>query len=181
MVRLSRLRFGRHPGQSLSDFFTAASIRLLAWLPMVLSGRPYFFGIEQWPNFLAAFSRQRKKRGIWIKHRKCNKIDICLVAVNCGQTERWSLRIYLEQVKHAQGVVDKLIVVPPMKDRAAWHKFCVGKQDAEENAGAYYDDDDDEDVRENDDNANDDPEMEGDESPWLCDCTARHPRFISPD
>ena len=54
------------------------------------------------------------------------------------------LRLYVEQVKEASGgVVEKTIAVPPMKDRAGWHEFCVGKQDSEGNAGDYFQDDSD--------------------------------------
>ncbi|KAL7569164.1 hypothetical protein ACA910_016990 [Epithemia clementina (nom. ined.)] len=64
------------------------------------------------------------------------------------------LRLYLEQVKEANGggAFEKKIALPPMKDRAAWHLFCVGKLDAEGNAGDYYDDDED-DMPDTSDNA----------------------------
>lgn len=34
-------------------------------------------------------------------------------------------------------------VLPPRKDRAAWHVFCVGEAEAQGNVGNYFDDDDD--------------------------------------
>jgi len=37
------------------------------------------------------------------------------------------------------------VPVPPMKDRPAWHIFCVGPDDARGNEGSYFDDDADHD------------------------------------
>ena len=81
------------------------------------------------------------------------------------------LRLYLEQIKDAQGgVVEKKIVLPPMKDRAGWHVFCVGKQDAEGNAGAYFGDDDDDEndtaLKRTEDGETDDEEKESAVPAW---------------
>lgn len=43
--------------------------------------------------------------------------------------------------------------LPAMNDRAGWHIFCVGVDEARGNAGAYFDDDDDDDEEEGDDQA----------------------------
>ena len=60
------------------------------------------------------------------------------------------LRSYLEtertkQQRKQQGAVRK-IAVPRMKDRAAWHIFCLGKEEAYGNVGGYYEEDDDDDA-----------------------------------
>mmetsp|Transcript_37607 Transcript_37607/g.80229 ORF Transcript_37607/g.80229 Transcript_37607/m.80229 type:complete len:555 (-) Transcript_37607:285-1949(-) len=36
---------------------------------------------------------------------------------------------------------DRNVAVPRMKDRAAWHVFCLGKEEAYGNAGGYYEED----------------------------------------
>ena len=54
-----------------------------------------------------------------------------------------SLRLYLEKCQR-EGVGGKLTErtpVPSMKDRAGWHVFCVGQDEARGNVGSYFDDD----------------------------------------
>jgi survival of motor neuron protein-interacting protein 1 len=55
------------------------------------------------------------------------------------------LRSYLEQCALYQvgGKQTNRIPVPRMKDRAAWHMFCVGVEDAKGNPGGYFHDDED--------------------------------------
>ena len=55
------------------------------------------------------------------------------------------LQTYLS-ICHENGVgSERKIAVPPLKDATGWHLFCVGKDDAEGNAGGYFQDDDDDD------------------------------------
>mmetsp|Transcript_9719 Transcript_9719/g.21916 ORF Transcript_9719/g.21916 Transcript_9719/m.21916 type:complete len:551 (+) Transcript_9719:168-1820(+) len=58
------------------------------------------------------------------------------------------LRSHLEQ-EHAKlrptsrsptSLVNRKIAVPRMKDRAAWHVFCLGREEAYGNIGGYYED-----------------------------------------
>eukprot|EP00980_Cylindrotheca_fusiformis_P002816 scaffold672_cov126-Cylindrotheca_fusiformis.AAC.17 len=54
-----------------------------------------------------------------------------------------TLRNYLEACK-AKGIGGKKtdrIAFPPMKERAAWHLFCVGKDEATGNVNSYFGDD----------------------------------------
>jgi len=56
------------------------------------------------------------------------------------------LRLYLERCRE-QGVGGKLterVAFPPMKDRAGWHLFCVGSEEADGNMKSYFGDDYDE-------------------------------------
>lgn len=56
------------------------------------------------------------------------------------------LRMYLERT-HAERKrrpADRKVAVPRMKDRAAWHVFCLGKEEAYGNAGGYYEEDSEE-------------------------------------
>lgn len=53
------------------------------------------------------------------------------------------LRQYLEQLD----ATERVVPLPPMKDRAGWHLFCVGKQEAEGNTGSYFDDYDDDEAK----------------------------------
>eukprot|EP00586_Coscinodiscus_wailesii_P023485 CAMPEP_0172520214 /NCGR_PEP_ID=MMETSP1066-20121228/291874_1 /TAXON_ID=671091 /ORGANISM="Coscinodiscus wailesii, Strain CCMP2513" /LENGTH=354 /DNA_ID=CAMNT_0013302935 /DNA_START=74 /DNA_END=1139 /DNA_ORIENTATION=- len=60
-----------------------------------------------------------------------------------------NLRLYLEKC-HGAGVGRSReeggrVPVPPMKDAASWHEYCLGKSEAEGNTGGYFDDDDDDD------------------------------------
>jgi len=62
------------------------------------------------------------------------------------------LRSYLETERTKQqsqrqreGAAVRKIAVPRMKDRAAWHIFCLGKEEAYGNVGGYYEEEDDED------------------------------------
>jgi survival of motor neuron protein-interacting protein 1 len=41
--------------------------------------------------------------------------------------------------------------LPPLKDRASWHVYCVGKAEARGNVGNYFDDGDDDDEENDDD------------------------------
>jgi gem associated protein 2 len=53
------------------------------------------------------------------------------------------LRIYLESCRE-NGVGGKLterVAFPPMKDRAGWHLFCVGEEEATGNTDSYFGDD----------------------------------------
>jgi gem associated protein 2 len=53
------------------------------------------------------------------------------------------LRLYLERCRE-QGVGGKLtdrVAFPPMKDRAGWHIFCVGSEEAAGNMNSYFGDD----------------------------------------
>lgn len=53
------------------------------------------------------------------------------------------LRDYLADCRE-QGIGGKMtdrIPFPPMKDRAGWHQFCVGTDEASGNAGSYFGDD----------------------------------------
>ena len=53
------------------------------------------------------------------------------------------LRLYLERCRE-QGVGGKLterVAFPPMKDRAGWHLFCVGPEEADGNMKSYFGDD----------------------------------------
>jgi len=63
------------------------------------------------------------------------------------------LRLYLEQTTPATPV-ERTIALPPLKDRAGWHVFCVGKQEAEGNTGSYFGDDDDDDSGDRNGNGN---------------------------
>jgi survival of motor neuron protein-interacting protein 1 len=54
------------------------------------------------------------------------------------------LRSYLDRC-HKEGVGGKgteRMVVPPLRDRSGWHVFCVGEDEAQGNAGSYFDEDD---------------------------------------
>jgi len=60
------------------------------------------------------------------------------------------LRSYLEsertkQQRKQRGATIRKIAVPRMKDRASWHIFCLGKEEAYGNVGGYYEEEDDED------------------------------------
>jgi len=61
------------------------------------------------------------------------------------------LRSYLETQRTKQqsqqrgATSNRKIAVPRMKDRAAWHIFCLGKEEAYGNVGGYYEDDEEED------------------------------------
>ena len=77
-----------------------------------------------------------------------------------------ALRSQLEQSQSRMTIQQRNVAVPPMKDRAAWHVFCLGKEEADGNIGGYfqYNDDDDEEEEdlfldevkvERDDDAND--------------------------
>lgn len=55
-----------------------------------------------------------------------------------------NLRDYLNQCQR-EGVGGKAsdrVKVPPMKDRLGWHEFCVGRDEAQGNAGSYFGDND---------------------------------------
>jgi len=61
------------------------------------------------------------------------------------------LRSYLEtertkQQSQQRGATIRKIAVPRMKDRAAWHIFCLGKEEAYGNVGGYYEEEDEDDV-----------------------------------
>lgn len=59
------------------------------------------------------------------------------------------LRSHIEQVQsrmiEQHGKHQRNIAVPRMKDRAAWHVFCLGKEEAYGNAGGYFEESDIED------------------------------------
>ncbi len=65
------------------------------------------------------------------------------------------LRTYLEQEDAKQKqqqqhpTQNRKVAVPRMKDRAAWHVFCLGKEEAYGNAGGYYEDSGEEEQSEN--------------------------------
>jgi survival of motor neuron protein-interacting protein 1 len=74
------------------------------------------------------------------------------------------LRDYLEDCR-LRGIGGKRtdrVLLPPMKDRAAWHIFCAGHAEAQGNAAAYYEDDTLAIVAaaENDNDCNDDEDTE---------------------
>ena len=74
------------------------------------------------------------------------------------------LRDYLERCRD-MGIGGKSanrVPVPPMKDRSAWHIFCVGIDAAQGNDGAYYQDDDNDDDGCDEENSVDD----NDNPPW---------------
>jgi hypothetical protein len=61
------------------------------------------------------------------------------------------LRAYVEESRQCGVGAARRVPVPPLKDRVAWHVFCVGSDDAHGNFGSYFqDDDDDEDDNNND-------------------------------
>jgi gem associated protein 2 len=71
------------------------------------------------------------------------------------------LRMYLDTCFH-EGVGGKLtdrMQLPAMKDRAGWHVFCLGQDEASGNEGSYFDDD----VMQDDDKSLQD---ENDETAW---------------
>ncbi|KAL9186707.1 hypothetical protein ACHAXT_005945 [Thalassiosira profunda] len=54
-----------------------------------------------------------------------------------------ALRTYLEtEHAHLPSVRERKVAVPRMKDRAAWHVFCLGRAEAYGNAGGYYEEGD---------------------------------------
>eukprot|EP00956_Cyclotella_meneghiniana_P022240 scaffold41757_cov47-Cyclotella_meneghiniana.AAC.1 len=61
-----------------------------------------------------------------------------------------ALRSQLEQSQSRMTTQQRNVAVPPMKDRAAWHVFCLGKEEADGNIGGYfqYNDDDEEEEEE---------------------------------
>ena len=63
------------------------------------------------------------------------------------------LRTQLEHEKHSQKLRphnnNRNIAVPRMKDRASWHIFCLGKEEAYGNVGGYYEEEDEEKEEEN--------------------------------
>ena len=70
-----------------------------------------------------------------------------------------TLRSYLENCSMG-GVGSKnseRIPVPPMKDVAAWHEFCLGRDEAMGNVGGYFDDSEN-DVDEDDNNSEEIPQ-----------------------
>ena len=70
------------------------------------------------------------------------------------------LRSYLEQEqakqqKNNRRQQNRKIAVPRMKDCAAWHVFCLGKEEAHGNVGGYFEDFDHSDAENSDDDNND--------------------------
>jgi survival of motor neuron protein-interacting protein 1 len=80
------------------------------------------------------------------------------------------LRILLEKkscIRQQQGKgMERLYEVPRMRDRAGWHVYCLGKEQAYGNISGYHYDDD-----EDDDNDNDNDENDIDEEEEACDDT----------
>ena len=72
------------------------------------------------------------------------------------------LRAYVQTLEAHVGRKERRFPykLPPLKDRAAWHEFCVGVDEAQGNVGSYFGDDDDDD---DDDHDNDD-EQEGEQN-----------------
>ena len=64
------------------------------------------------------------------------------------------LRSYLEQESASKKMHDRKIAVPRMKDRSAWHLFCLGRDEAYGNVGGYYEDDDEFEEVQEEENAN---------------------------
>ena len=70
------------------------------------------------------------------------------------------LRSYLEtertkQQRKQRGATVRKIAVPRMKDRAGWHIFCLGKEEAYGNVGGYYEEEEEEDESDVVDNVKD--------------------------
>jgi survival of motor neuron protein-interacting protein 1 len=53
------------------------------------------------------------------------------------------LRSQIEKAQSQMSIQHRKIAVPRMKDRAAWHVFCLGKHEASGNVGGYFQDSDD--------------------------------------
>ena len=64
------------------------------------------------------------------------------------------LRSYLEQESASKKMHNRKIAVPRMKDRSAWHLFCLGRDEAYGNVGGYYEDDDEVEEVQEEENAN---------------------------
>ena len=62
------------------------------------------------------------------------------------------LRTHLEHEKHSLKLQphtnNRKIAVPRMKDRASWHIFCLGKEEAFGNVGGYYEEEEEEEEKE---------------------------------
>jgi survival of motor neuron protein-interacting protein 1 len=58
------------------------------------------------------------------------------------------LRSQLEKAQSQMNQQQRKIAVPRMKDRAAWHVFCLGKEEARGNIGGFFEDSDDEEEKE---------------------------------
>ena len=57
-----------------------------------------------------------------------------------------NLHTYLSTCRESYNLgTARRIPVPPLKEQTSWHIFCVGTDDAQGNAGAYFHDDDDDD------------------------------------
>ncbi|KAL3794484.1 hypothetical protein HJC23_013957 [Cyclotella cryptica] len=76
-------------------------------------------------------------------HSSMNKVlCTCSQWISATISNFSELRSHIEQIQsqmieqHRQHQRD--IVVPRMKDRAAWHVFCLGKEEAYGNAGGYF-------------------------------------------
>ena len=54
------------------------------------------------------------------------------------------LRSQIEQTQSQMNHQERNIAVPRMKDRAAWHVFCLGKEEARGNVGGYFEDSEEE-------------------------------------
>ena len=79
--------------------------------------------------------------------------------INSNKSSSWvsntianfsQLRSYLEtertkQQSQQQGAAIRKIAVPRMKDRAAWHIFCLGREEAYGNVGGYYEEEEEDD------------------------------------
>ena len=50
------------------------------------------------------------------------------------------LRSQIEQAQSQMSQQERSIAVPRMKDRAAWHVFCLGKEEARGNVGGFFED-----------------------------------------
>ncbi|KAL7465269.1 hypothetical protein ACHAXS_005595 [Conticribra weissflogii] len=112
------------------------------------------------PNFIDHdLSASKRGDGSKISARECD----CTRWVTNTISNFSKLRCFLEledakqREQSGNGCRERKIAVPRMKDRASWHVFCLGKQEAHGNVGGFFEDYDfesDSDQEGNSDNCN---------------------------